>query len=154
MTPSGTPASTKPMKSGTAEQEQKGVTIPNEAAATVPASSAAAGEGGPHSLRREEAPDQGDGRDDAEQQEKHLRHVEEEERDRLAELRSTLEAEKREGRPLGERRVGEPGGEPRRDRNPDHEGERQTWPAQGERRHPSTSPIAAAAAAHAASSRS
>ena len=36
VTPSGTPASTKPMNSGTAEQEQKGVMIPNPAAATVP----------------------------------------------------------------------------------------------------------------------
>jgi len=32
VTPRGTPASTKPMKSGTAEQEQKGVTIPRSAA--------------------------------------------------------------------------------------------------------------------------
>jgi hypothetical protein len=37
VTPSGMPASTKPMKRGTAEQEQNGVTIPNEAAVTVPA---------------------------------------------------------------------------------------------------------------------
>ena len=36
VTPSGIPASTKPMKSGTAEQEQNGVTTPNEAAAAVP----------------------------------------------------------------------------------------------------------------------
>ena len=71
-----------------------------------------------------------------------------------AELRSTLEAQKREGCPVGERRVGEPGDEPRRYGNPDDEGKRQTWPAKGERRHPSTSAIAAAAAAHAASSRS
>ena len=39
MTPSGTPASTKPMKSGTAEQEQNGVTIPRAAAPTVPTNS-------------------------------------------------------------------------------------------------------------------
>ena len=37
VTPSGMPASTKPMNSGTAEHEQNGVTIPNAAAATVPA---------------------------------------------------------------------------------------------------------------------
>ncbi len=39
VTPSGTPASTKPMNSGTAEQEQNGVTIPRPAAATVPTTS-------------------------------------------------------------------------------------------------------------------
>ena len=37
VTPSGTPASTKPMKSGTAEQEQKGVTTPKRAAPVAPA---------------------------------------------------------------------------------------------------------------------
>ena len=36
VTPSGMPASTKPMKSGTAEQEQNGVTIPRSAARTLP----------------------------------------------------------------------------------------------------------------------
>ena len=36
VTPSGTPALTKPIKSGTAEQEQKGVTTPNPAASTLP----------------------------------------------------------------------------------------------------------------------
>lgn len=35
VTPSGTPAWTKPMKSGTAEQEQKGVTTPSPAAITL-----------------------------------------------------------------------------------------------------------------------
>jgi hypothetical protein len=39
VTPSGTPASTKPMKSGTAEQEQKGVTVPRAAASTLPTDS-------------------------------------------------------------------------------------------------------------------
>src|SRR5512137_1004544 len=38
--PSGTPACTKPMNSGTAEQEQKGVTMPSEAAITLPTPSA------------------------------------------------------------------------------------------------------------------
>jgi hypothetical protein len=37
--PSGIPTSTKPMKSGTAEQEQKGVTIPRSAARTLPTDS-------------------------------------------------------------------------------------------------------------------
>jgi hypothetical protein len=36
VTPSGTPASMKPIKSGTAEQEQKGVTTPSPAASTLP----------------------------------------------------------------------------------------------------------------------
>jgi hypothetical protein len=36
VTPSGTPASTNPMNSGTAEHEQNGVTTPKPAAATVP----------------------------------------------------------------------------------------------------------------------
>ncbi len=37
VTPSGTPAVTKPIKSGTAEQEQKGVTTPSKAARIFPA---------------------------------------------------------------------------------------------------------------------
>jgi hypothetical protein len=36
VTPSGTPASTKPINSGTAEQEQKGVTMPRSAASILP----------------------------------------------------------------------------------------------------------------------
>ena len=36
VTPSGTPTSTKPMNSGTAEQEQNGVMTPKPAAAIVP----------------------------------------------------------------------------------------------------------------------
>ena len=36
VTPSGTPAVTKPMNSGTAEQEQNGVTMPRPAASTLP----------------------------------------------------------------------------------------------------------------------
>ncbi len=36
VTPRGTPDSTKPMKRGTAEQEQKGVTTPRSAAMTFP----------------------------------------------------------------------------------------------------------------------
>ena len=39
MTPSGTPVVTKPMNSGTAEQEQNGVTTPSSAASTLPADS-------------------------------------------------------------------------------------------------------------------
>ena len=39
MTPSGTPAETKPTNSGTAEHEQNGVKIPRLAAATLPSPS-------------------------------------------------------------------------------------------------------------------
>ncbi len=39
VTPRGTPAVRKPMKRGTAEQEQKGVTIPSPAAITLPPAS-------------------------------------------------------------------------------------------------------------------
>jgi hypothetical protein len=40
VTPSGTPALTKPMNKGTAEHEQNGVKIPRPAAATLPRPSA------------------------------------------------------------------------------------------------------------------
>ncbi len=56
VTPSGTPACTKPMNSGTAEQEQNGVTIPRLAAITLatpsrrPASSARVRSGVNHEL--------------------------------------------------------------------------------------------------------
>ena len=39
VTPSGTPAVTKPMNSGTAEHEQNGVTMPSNAARTLPTDS-------------------------------------------------------------------------------------------------------------------
>ncbi len=39
VTPRGTPAVTKPMKRGTAEHEQKGVTVPSRAAIPFPANS-------------------------------------------------------------------------------------------------------------------
>jgi len=39
VTPSGTPASTKPRNSGTAEHEQNGVTTPSSAAITLPTAS-------------------------------------------------------------------------------------------------------------------
>ena len=103
VTPSGTPASTKPMKSGTAEHEQNGVTIPRPAAPTVPTSSPRPTSGAAHLLGREEAPDERDDGDDAEQQQEHLGHVVEEERDGLAEVGAGLEAEEVEGEPGGER---------------------------------------------------
>ena len=39
VTPNGTPASTNPIKRGTAEQEQNGVTIPSSAASMFPINS-------------------------------------------------------------------------------------------------------------------
>ena len=56
VTPSGMPASTKPMNSGTAEHEQNGVTTPKPAAPTVAGERAATGERGPHPLGREVRP--------------------------------------------------------------------------------------------------
>ena len=50
VTPSGTPASTKPMNSGTAEQEQNGVMMPKPAAAVAPGDDVAAGERAAHPL--------------------------------------------------------------------------------------------------------
>ena len=47
VTPSGTPVVTKPMNSGTAEQEQNGVTMPSNAASTLPVDSRR-----PDSIRR------------------------------------------------------------------------------------------------------
>ena len=44
--PSGTPAATKPMKAGTALQEQNGVATPSPAAATLPTPFALAAEQG------------------------------------------------------------------------------------------------------------
>ena len=75
------------MNSGTAEQEQNGVTIPRPAAPTVSASS-------PRPTRvydllgREEAADERDDGDDPEQEQEHLRDVKGKERDGIAEVRA------------------------------------------------------------------
>ena len=74
VTPSGRPDSRKPMKSGTAEQEQKGVIVPNNAARTVPVNSPLpAGASSP--ARRGGAADDGDHGDDSGEQQEDLRHV-------------------------------------------------------------------------------
>ncbi len=106
------PASTKPMKRGTAEHEQNGVTMPSEAAPDGADELPATDEGVAHLLGREEAPDEGDRGHDAEEQQEHLRHVEDEEGDRVAQVRALLEAQQVVGEPGGERRGGEPRNEP------------------------------------------
>ena len=92
VTPSGTPTSTKPMKSGTAEQEQNGVTIAEQRREHVPDRLALAGEDGARPLGGEEGPDDADDEDDEHQQQQDLRRVVEEERDALAEMRLRREA--------------------------------------------------------------
>ena len=140
VTPSGIPASTKPMKSGTAEQEQNGVTMPNDAAATVPvrrprpARAARTRSGGKKPrisvttvmMPRSSSSDLG--------------HVEQEEGDGLAKVGSALEPKRREGQPVCQRRLGEPGHEPGADRAPEHQPERHPSPPQDEGRHPSSPP--------------
>ena len=96
VTPSGMPASTKPMKSGTAEQEQNGVTMPNEAAAAEPATvprpasadrTFSGGKKPRISVTTVMMP---------EQEQQHLGHVEQEEGDRLAEVAIRARGRRRE----------------------------------------------------------
>ncbi len=54
VTPRGTPVVTNPINSGTAEQEQKGVTTPRREASTLPAVCRRPGKHPPGSLRGEE----------------------------------------------------------------------------------------------------
>ena len=72
VTPSGMPASTKPMNSGTAEQLQNGVTMPRPAAITLPVASRRAVQQGPRALRAEERAHDADAEDDDGEQEQHL----------------------------------------------------------------------------------
>ena len=85
VTPSGTPALTKPMNSGTAEQEQNGVTTPRLAAATLPNALAPSGEQRAGAFRREETAHDAHAENDKRQQQQHFRRVVEEEGGRLAE---------------------------------------------------------------------
>ena len=82
VTPSGTPAVTKPMKSGTAEQEQNGVATPKSAASTLPDAFAPPGQESPRALGREESPQDPDDEDDGGEQKEDLRSFEDEELDR------------------------------------------------------------------------
>ena len=85
VTPSGMPLSTKPMNSGTAEHEQNGVTMPSMAASTLPTPSRL-----PPSQARvcsalKKVRSDGDQEDHAAQQQDDLRHVVQEEGQRLSE---------------------------------------------------------------------
>ena len=86
VTPSGTPALTKPMNNGTAEQEQNGVTMPSEAASTLPIAFAFSGKQCPSFFRREEAAHDAHAEHDQGEQHQYLRCVVSEEADRLAEM--------------------------------------------------------------------
>ena len=93
MTPSGTPVVTKPMKSGTAEQEQNGVTMPRRAASTLPTDSRL-----PARTRRVRSGVKNDrtmpdAEDDQRQEQQDLRRLVEEELDRGGERGPALEAE-------------------------------------------------------------
>ena len=161
MTPSGMPASTKPMKSGTAEQEQNGVTMPNEAAAAEPAtlprpaSAARTFSGGKKPRIRVTTvmiPSRSSSTLGTSSRKK---------RDRLAEVAAALEAEDRKREPVRERRLGEPGDEPGDDRNGDRQLEREMEASSdgaeaegGHRMGSRTVMSCASAAVQAASSRS
>ena len=114
----------------------------------------AAGQCGSDAFGREEAADQRHDRDDAEEQQQDLGHIEQEEGDGLAKVRSPLEPERREGQPVRQWRLGEPRHEPGADRSPEHEPEGHPSPRQGDCRHPRSPPSKRAAAWQAASSRS
>ena len=86
VTPSGTPAETKPMKSGTAEQEQNGVTIAEHRRRDIADAFAPAGQQCPGVLWREEAAHNAHGKDDQCEQKQHLGRVIGEEGERLARL--------------------------------------------------------------------
>ena len=79
VTPKGTPAVTKPMKSGTAEQEQKGVTMPRPAARTLAMPSGSSREQHPRAFGRERGVHHAHDGDDAREQEQDLGRVVEEE---------------------------------------------------------------------------
>ena len=79
VTPSGMPASTKPMNSGTEEQEQNGVTAPSETARPTRLPVGSPAHEGPHPLRSNDGTQQAHDIDDRDQQDKDLRHVHDEE---------------------------------------------------------------------------
>ena len=154
VTPSGTPASTKPMKSGTAEQEQKGVMMPKAGRGRSPHDDVAAGQRAAHALGRDEGAQEAHQRDDADEQQQHLGQVEQEEGERGAEAARGVEAQHVGDEPVDGRREQDPGHEPGRDsdRHDQPEGRMDAPRHQG--RHPSTSRRAPAASLMAASSRS
>ena len=60
------------MNSGTAEQEQNGVTVPSNAASTLPVDSRLTGENPPRPFRREKRPHDADAKHDQHEQHQHL----------------------------------------------------------------------------------
>ena len=156
VTPSGTPASTKPMNSGTAEQEQNGVMMPNPAAAVAPTTTLR-----PASVRRTRSGDTNERRkltsgDDADQQQQHLGQVEQEERDRGAEALARVQAQHVGREPVDRGREQDPGDEPGGDARGHAPARTGTWARwTRERRHRRIARSAShAAASMAASSRS
>ena len=127
---------------------------PEAGSADRPDELPATDEGGADLLGREEAPDERDGRDDAEEEQEDLGHVVDEEGDGLAKVGALLQAQQVEGEPGGKRGGEEPGDEPPDDREQDDQRERQPRVADGQRRHRRSSASASAAFVQAASSRS
>ena len=118
VTPSGTPASTKPMKSGTAEQEQKGVMMPNPRRPRAPTTTLR-----PASVRRTRSGETKERRKPTtvttpDEEQHHLGQVEEEERQRGAEAARRVEAEDVGREPVDGRCEQDPGDEPRGDSQP------------------------------------
>ena len=74
VTPSGTAAVRKPMKSGTAEQEQKGVTIPSRAANTLSRRFTLPGQDPAGAFRGKEGADDAHSKNHQRQQHENLGH--------------------------------------------------------------------------------
>ena len=147
VTPTGMPACRKPMKSGTAEHEQNGVTTPKSAAETVPDHDAPTGQRGTDPLGGHIRAQEADQRHDAQQEQQHLGHVVEEEGHGLAERAAVLKPEQVEGDPLADRPGREPGHQPGDDRKRGGRPERQVMTLERERAHQRTRASASEAAA-------
>ena len=104
VTPSGTPADTKPMNAGTAEHEQNGVATPRPAAAALPTPSRRPPSSARvRSMLMNERSD-ADGEHDAGEQQRDLGRVVEEEPHRLAEPRVQVQAGEVAEQPVPQRR--------------------------------------------------
>ena len=138
VTPSGTLASTKPMKSGTAEQLQKGVTIPKPGSCDSARQDAASGESTAHASRVEIAARESHGGHDSEQEQQHLRNIKEE---KVIASLTWLPRSRRSAPKLSqsaEWRLREPGDEPGCHRGGDDDAERDV--GAGQRRTGAWSP--------------
>ena len=112
VTPRGTPASTKPMKSGTAEHEQNGVTTAESGSRDVADTFSAAAEQFPRALGREERPDDAHQEDDARKEQQDLRGVVEEEVDGAAKVAVSGKTEEIVRQGVGQRMEGRIGSRP------------------------------------------